>query len=126
MEPGSKPGRSRWWLVAGFGVASAATVLIAYWLAFSTFADYDDEGAHLQSVRAFLEGAPLYTKLYAFHGPFNYLLVSALYRFSLSAATTDGARFVVIAVWCCSALAVGLAVRRVTGSTLLGIAGQIA
>ena len=109
-----------------FAAVFLATTFGAYWAAFSTFQPWDDEGSHLETMRAFLSGASLYTDSYAYHGPFNFELFAVFYRFDPGAATTDAARIAVIGVWCLTALLAGVAVRRITSSIFLGVAAQIA
>ena len=112
--------------VLGFAVVLTAMLFVAYWSAFSVFRPWDDEGSHLEAIKAFLAGAPLYTGTYAYHGPFHFELFALLYRFDPAAATSDAARFAVVGIWTLTSLAAGLCVRRITSSGLFGIAAMVA
>ena len=56
------------------GVVLAAALAIAgYWLLFTTFMVYDDEGYVLLSLKNFAAHGALYDKVYTQYGPFFYV-----------------------------------------------------
>ena len=111
--------------LAPLAAVFVATLFVAYWQAFNVWQPWDDEGSWLESMRVLLHGASLYGDLYAFHGPFNFELWSLFYGFDPSQPSADTARLIVIGIWTLSALGAGLAVRRLTSNTWLGVAAQI-
>jgi hypothetical protein len=89
-----------------------------YWLLFTRFVVYDDEGYVLWSLRSYFEDGGLYTKVYSQYGPFLFAFYDGLHRlFGLKFDNTTG-RLLTLFYWICScALAAWFAWRQ-TRSTL--------
>jgi hypothetical protein len=66
-----------WCGAAGLGVVLA---FAGYWLLFTTFMVYDDEGYVLISLKHFSEHGGLYHHVYTQYGPFPYLFYDGLHR----------------------------------------------
>jgi hypothetical protein len=105
-------------------VAIAATVA-AYFMLFTQFAPYDDEGTVLVTLKAFVNGQTLYKDVYTPFGPFYYELFGGLFALSGHAVTTDASRSIVIVIWVGSSLLFGLAVQRLSGRVALGVAAML-
>jgi hypothetical protein len=110
----------------GYATFVIAAVLIAYWKTYTSFQAYDDEGYVLLSLREFLRLGGLYTHVYSQYGPLPYELWGAVYSVFGSHVTPDNARVIVIVVWLLSALLVGAAAERVTGSLITGLIATVA
>jgi hypothetical protein len=101
-----------------FGVLLAGLAVIGYWLLFTTFQAYDDEGYVLMSLRWFTAGAPLYDAVYTQYGPLPYLLYGALSRLFGFAFTNTSARIVTLVTWTTAAACCGALVHRLTRSSM--------
>ncbi len=104
--------RLRWLPLAVLGavVSAAASTLL-----FSTFMIYDDEGYVLFSLKNFVEGGGLYSRVYSQYGPFFYLFNQALHFIGLEFNNTDG-RIVTLVCWLGAAGLCAALVWRVTRS----------
>jgi hypothetical protein len=117
--------RSLGWLyLAGL----AATLAIAgYWLLFTTFMIYDDEGYVLLSLRNFSRHGGLYDQVYSQYGPFFYLAYDALHRLFDFAWTNTTGRWITLVNWLGTAGVCAVLVVRQTrslwwaGFTLAGV-----
>jgi hypothetical protein len=105
-------------------VAIAASVA-AYFMLFTQFALYDDEGTVLVTLKAFVGGETLYKDVYTPFGPFYYELFGGLFSLSGHAVTTDASRTIVMVIWVGSSLLFGLAVQRLSGRVALGVAAML-
>lgn len=110
-------------LRGGLGLAAlAALACCGYWLHFTQYMAYDDEGYVLWSYRNYFAHGALYTEVFSQYGPFPY----ALYHLgvTLTGGTMDSltVRWLNLAYWLVCAGGAGLFVRRQTGSTGLGAA----
>jgi hypothetical protein len=101
-----------------FAVLAAGLAVIGYWLLFTTFQAYDDEGYVLASLRWFTSGAPLYDAVYTQYGPLPYLLYGGLARLFGFAFTNTSARIVTLVTWTAAAVCCGAIVHRLTRSAL--------
>lgn len=110
------------------GAAATAAVvglatLYAYYVMFSGFAYYDDEGFLNLTVRQFVAGRALYDDVYSQYGPFFYVFNWAVFRLVSVPVDTDSVRLLVIAIWIgCAALA-GLVTVRLTRNLPLALVG---
>jgi hypothetical protein len=113
-----------WAAVAGL---AAVLALAGFWLLFSTFLIYDDEGYVLLSLRNFSLHGGLYDRVYTQYGPFIYLLYDALHRVLGFAFTNTAGRWITLANWLgTAALCAGLVARQTrsalwTAFTLAGV-----
>jgi hypothetical protein len=111
--------------IAAFASVAVVTYLIGHPRMFSGFAPYDDEGYMLIALKSFLNHGSLYDDVFSQYGPFYYEAWGAVFSVFGIPVTHDGGRSVALAAWVASALVVGLASWRMTGSLLLGLATQI-
>lgn len=98
-------------LVGGGGLA-----LAGYWLLFSTFMVYDDEGFVLISLRNFLTAGPLYDAVFTQYGPFFYLVHKALPLLGGWEWTNTAARWVTLVYWLATAGFAAATVKHLTRS----------
>ena len=111
------------WIVPAL-VYVALTVLCAlaaYWLMFSQFAVYDDEGFFDYSLKLFVDGHPLYSSVFSEYGPFYYLVFGGFFAAVGHAVTTDAGRVIQVTIWVASSLGLGLTAHRLTGRLTLGV-----
>ena len=107
-------------------IALATTMtIIGYHQIFSLFADYDDEGYMLISLRGVAEGGALYDEVFSQYGPFYFFFWNGIFRLGGLELVHDNARLVTLGVWIATSLLLGLSIWRLTGSALLGIATQL-
>lgn len=104
-----------------FASATALCVcgIYAYFLMFSRFGSWDDEGYLMATVRAMLQGHLLYDQIYTLYGPFYYFFEGALYVLTRLPVTHDFVRFVGLFFWLASAVLAAWSVLRLTRSFLL-------
>lgn len=113
------PGRARLLAATAIGVLLLAASRYAYYRIFGQFAEYDDEGYVMQTVRSYLSGAPLYDEVYSQYGPAFYVwqwIVHGLLRAPLD---HDTVRLFTIAYWLAAAGLSGVIVFRLTRSVLV-------
>ncbi|MEO7700416.1 MAG: hypothetical protein ABIZ04_14425 [Opitutus sp.] len=104
-----------WVAVAGL---AAMLVLAGYWLLFSTFMEYDDEGYVLLSLQNYSLHGALYDKVYTQYGPFLYILYDGLHRvFGFAFDNTSG-RWITLVNWFGTGAACAAIVFRTTRSTV--------
>ena len=113
----------------GFGVlAFAAVTVVTYPIArygiFTGFANYDDEGYMLISLKSFLNHGWLYD-VFNGYGPFYYEFWGGVFSIFGISVNHDGGRTVTMVVWVLSSLLIGLSTWRMTGSIVLGLATQL-
>lgn len=102
------------------GVLLAAALAIAgYWLLFTVFMLYDDEGYVLISLKNFAEHGALYDKIYSQYGPFFYVAYDTLHRLLGFAWTNTAGRWITLVNWCSTAAICALFVWRFTRSASL-------
>jgi hypothetical protein len=89
--------RALFWPV--LAVLAAALAVAGFWLLFSTFQIYDDEGYVLLSLRNFARHGGLYDQVYTQYGPFPYLLYDGLQRLLGFAFTNTTGRWITLVTW---------------------------
>ena len=97
-----------------------------YWLLFTTFMVYDDEGYVLLSLKNFSAHGALYDQVYSQYGPFFYVAYDALHRLLGFAWTNTSGRWLTLGHWSATALVCALLVWRRTrsaGATAVTLAG---
>ena len=104
-----------WTALAGLAVALA---LAGFWLLFSTFLIYDDEGYVLLSLQNFSRHGGLYDRVYSQYGPFIYLLYDVLHRVLGFAFTNTTGRWITLVNWLGTAAVCAALVARQTRSAL--------
>jgi hypothetical protein len=98
---------------------ATALALSGYWLLFTTFMVYDDEGYVLISLKNFAAHGALYDKVYSQYGPFFYVVYDALHQVLGFAWTNTVARWITLINWCGTAAICALFAWRFTRSTAL-------
>ena len=85
---------------------------VGYQQIFSTFAEYDDEGYVMISLRSFLDGHPLYDETFSQYGPAFYFIEGAIHRLANLPITHNIVRLKTIVGWLVVALASAFFVNR--------------
>src|SRR5262245_25597384 len=111
--------------VAAFGVTTAVVALLAYFLIFSYFAEYDDEGYLLISLRSFRQGQALYDTVFSQYGPFYYAFMDGLRLVLRLEWTHDVGRFITLGIWTSTSLLCGLVISALTRNLGLGCVVQL-
>lgn len=115
--------RQRWLTPAlVYAALIVLCALAGYWLMFSQFAVYDDEGFFDYSLRLFLAGHPLYSSVSSTYGPFYYLVFGGLFSVLGHGVTTDSGRLVQLTIWIVTTLGLGVTAHRLTGRLSIGVA----
>jgi hypothetical protein len=89
-----------------------------YWLLFSTFMVYDDEGYILLSLRNFFLHGELYDKVYTQYGPIPYLWYGTLHQLFGLPFDNVGGRWITLLNWFLTCAACAGLVGRVTRSAI--------
>ena len=109
-------------LQVGAGIVLAAALALAgYWLLFSVFMVYDDEGYVLISLKNFAAQGALYDQVYSQYGPFFYLTGDALHRLLGFAWTNTAGRWITLVNWWGTAAVSAWFVWRFTRSASLAL-----
>ncbi len=109
-----KGGRA-WWL--GALLLALALGITGYWMLFSNFALYDDEGYILLSAREYIRVGHLYETVYSQYGPAFYVAVAAWQKVWLGGLDQAAARWLTLGLWLGAAAGCGaLVARRRAGS----------
>ena len=110
--------------VVSFAATTAAAAYLGYLAMFTGFFAYDDEGALLLTLRAFVSGQALYDQISIQYGPFYFETMGALGALGVP-FDHDSGRFITLAVWLAIALLSGVAVFAFTRNLALGLATQL-
>ena len=94
--------------------ATAFLALAAYWLLFSAFMAYDDEGYVLISLKNYSLHGGLYSSVFSQYGPFFYALNDAGHRLLGYEFTNTNGRLITLLCWILATAACGNLVWRVT------------
>jgi hypothetical protein len=108
-----------------FAAVTVVTYLIADLRMFTGFMAYDDEGYMLTALKGYVEHGHLYDEVFTQYGPFYYEAWGGLFALLGLPIDHDTGRAVTMAAWIVSALTVGLATMRFSGSLLLGLGTQM-
>ena len=112
--------------IALYAITAITATVAAYFLIFTEFAPYDDEGTLLVTLKAFVHGDVLYRDVWSVYGPFYYELFGGLFALTGHAITTDASRTIVVVIWVGTSFLFGLAAQRLTGRLALGVTGMMA
>jgi hypothetical protein len=110
--------------VLAFVALTVATYPIARYQIFTGFANYDDEGYMLISLKSFLDRGWRYDAINGY-GPFYYEFWGGVFSIFGIPVNHDGGRLATMTVWVLSSLLFGLSTWRMTGSIVLGLATQL-
>jgi hypothetical protein len=125
MEENGPGMTRRKWLYVAFASVTAWALAGGFFLIFSYFPPYDDEGYLMMTVKQMLGGGVLYDEIYTQYGPAYYI-----YRWLLSGllglpVTHDATRLGTLVVWVLTSLGSGVLAYRFTRSTLFAGAAYI-
>ena len=110
----------------GLVALAAVLVLAGYWLLFTVFMGYDDEGYVLISLRNYAAHGGLYDRVFSQYGPFFFAAFDAMHRVLGFAWTNSSGRLLTLVLWSATALFPAALVwrrTRSTGATALTLAG---
>lgn len=104
-------------------VALAAVLAVTgYWLIFTAFMVYDDEGYVLWSLRMYSETGGLYERVFSQYGPFFYAYYDTLRRIFGLTFDNDTGRLLTLACWLIVSLTGGALTGALTRSRLAAVA----
>ncbi len=104
-----------------YAAVAIGAFLTAYFLIFSEFAPYDDEGTLLVTVNSFVHGDALYRDIWSVYGPFYYELFGGFFKLFGLSVTTEASRTIVLLVWVAASLLFGVAAQRLTDRLAIGL-----
>src|SRR5579859_6614053 len=107
-----------------FAAATAFTAYLGYLLMFTGFANYDDEGFMLLTIRSYNAGEALYEKVIVQYGPFFYEFFGIFGALGVP-FDNDSGRLVTLVIWIALALLAGVSVFLFTRNLGLGLAAQL-
>jgi len=118
-ENGRGLNRTKWQYIA-FSAITLWALAAGFFLIYSYFPSYDDEGYLMITVKQTLDGGILYDEVYTQYGPVYYI-----YRWILSGVfmlpiTHDATRLSTLVVWILTALGSGVIALRYTSSIIAG------
>ncbi|MDP2136308.1 MAG: hypothetical protein Q8J74_00505 [Candidatus Didemnitutus sp.] len=118
---------NRRWILAALALGGLAALAVAgYWLLFTQFMAYDDEGYVLWSLHNYFAQGGLYTKVYSQYGPFFYVFNDVLFGVSGWSLDNETVRVVKLFYWCaCAFLSAHLAWRHTGNVTVAGAAAAL-
>jgi hypothetical protein len=93
----------------------------AWFAAFSHFANYDDEGYFIGTLRSLFAGRPLYDRVETMYGPLYYCYQWCAHVLMGTAPTTDSVRLVTVVFWTLTCLAAFWLFFQLTRSVLFGV-----
>jgi hypothetical protein len=120
VDSATRAQRKRIGPIVALAVLTAALAAIGYWMLFSHFAGYDDEGYILMSAREYFAHGRLYDEVYSQYGPAFYVLLD-LFQHGFGPVDNTSARLITLALWLGTAGSCAILVRRETGSTSLSL-----
>ena len=109
-------------VLTALGLVAAASVL-GFTGLFTSLYWYDDEGYVMISVQGFVRGHALYTDVSTQYGPFFFLYRAVVHTIFNLPVTHDVNRLLTLCEWIAIACLSAVFVRRLTGSTWLGLFG---
>jgi hypothetical protein len=109
-----------------YAAVAIGAFVTAYFIIFSGFANYDDEGTMLVTLKAFVNGDALYRDVWSIYGPFYYEVFGGFFKLFGISITTDASRTIVLFVWVGASLLFGLTAQRLTDRLSLGLTTMIA
>ena len=101
-------------------LALANAAVFGYCTVFSKFAFYDDQGFMMVSVKGFLEGQPLYERVFSTYGPTYYFWEWLVHRAIAIPVTHDTTGLLCVFHWLLASILLGWGTRLLTRSNLCG------
>lgn len=116
-------------LSAKVHLTNACTILLflvvsiayAYYVAFSGFESYDDEGYLMISLKGFLSGHPLYDEVFSQYGPFYYFYHWIIRSLAAIPLTHDATRMLCLIHWLAAAAILAIATGLFLRSKFFGL-----
>jgi hypothetical protein len=105
-----------------YGILFAVTSCIAYWVTFSGWLPFDDEGYFDYSLKMLLAGHSIYSEVNSAYGPFYYEVFWLFFKLTGIAVTTSAGRMITVVTWVICSFCLGWIAHRVTRSLWLGLA----
>jgi hypothetical protein len=102
-----------------------ASAVRAYYYAFSSFAEYDDEGLMMTLISRLVNGHPLYDEVQNIYGPLYFLYEYSAHVITGVSVSHDSIRFLSMSFWIASGVILLVLVYRATGSLLLATAAHL-
>uniref|UniRef100_Q02CC3 Glycosyltransferase RgtA/B/C/D-like domain-containing protein n=1 Tax=Solibacter usitatus (strain Ellin6076) TaxID=234267 RepID=Q02CC3_SOLUE len=93
----------RFWL--GFAFLAVSSAILAYYRIFTGFAEWDDEGTLMMTVRQFLSGGTLYETVRSGYGPVYYFFNWLIRTVTFTGVSHDVTRFTSMTIWTACAMA---------------------
>ena len=109
----------------GLGLVLAVMLVTGYWLMFTQFMVYDDEGYVLWSLHNYFAAGGLYTKVYSQYGPFLYAFYHALHVLFRWPFDNENGRLLTLFYWCGSAGLGGWFAWRQTKSAIVAATAML-
>ena len=123
-QPKKAPHARSPWLLIGL-LAIVLCAVSGYYRAFSTFAEYDDEGYVMLSLKQHLQGGTLFDDVYTQYGPAWYAIQSNLHRATGLAVSHDITRFKTLFIWLLASGLSSLIVWRLSKSRAISLASFV-
>ena len=114
---------SRWTTLCLLALILCAAT--GYFRAFSTFAEYDDEGYVMLSLKQHLSGGALFDDVYSQYGPGWYAAQSAFHRLTSLPVSHDVTRFKTLTIWLAIASLAGVALWQLLQCRYFALAGAV-
>ena len=111
--------------VVAFSITAWIVALNAYYQVFSWFAEYDDEGYVLISLKLFRQGRALYDTVFSQYGPFYFAFMDAVLSALRINVSHDAGRFIQVGIWTATSLVCGLLIFGLTRNLAIGCAVQL-
>jgi hypothetical protein len=99
--------------------------LFAMTRCFTSLATYDDESYIMLTLQSFLQGHRLYGETYTQYGPAYYLLQTPIHGWFDLPISHDIVRIKTVITWVAVSFLSGMAVLRITGKQLIGVASML-
>lgn len=96
-----------------------------YFLMFSRFAAYDDEGYVLTFLKSFVQHGHLYDRVYSEYGPLFSELMGAVFSLPGFAVNHDHGRLVTLTIWLLTSLIVGISSYALTLDRFLAVLAEV-
>lgn len=112
--------------IVAYAIVVVLASIAAYFMVFTDWADFDDEGTVLVGLRAFVDGDALYRDIWSVYGPFYYEFFGGFFSLFGIDVTNDAGRTIVCVLWVGTSLFFGLAAHFLTRNLWLGLTGTAA
>jgi hypothetical protein len=108
----------------GLGFLTVCSATLAYYRIFTGFAEWDDEGTLMMTVRQYLTGGTLYENVRSGYGPVYYFYNWLIRTLTSTSVTHDVTRLTSMVIWTVCSLACAWIVWRLGGSLAVALLCQ--